>query len=193
MVDVEQLNEAINNTFMWSFKKGDNIIYNFQILDALYESRKNIVGKSQLFNKPIILILVSIIECMIEDFTKRAKQRTHDPLPNLTNSQLLDYKTKKYDKLEHFISVAKKHNLFDRDNSFYDGLDKLRVIRNRFHIQANNDKLEADENKVFTNNTVLVAQRILEIIIEKMMTKFPRQPSTINFSDIIFPWSWYEL
>jgi hypothetical protein len=189
MINTRQLEAAITSTFIWSFKKGDNIIYNFEILDKLYDYKR--IGDTRskrLLNKPITLIIISIVECVLEDFTRRCKHRSTDPLPNITQSQILEYKTKKYDKFEHFSSISHKHNLFDQEPRFYTMLDYLRKIRNRFHIQNCNNDLEPDEYSVFTDIRLHASEAVLEIIIEKMMTKFPRRTSSINFSDIVFPW-----
>ncbi len=71
-------------TFIWSFKKGDNIIYNFEILFELYRSKK--ATKSKYFNKPIILIIAAIIECILDDFALRVKQHVNDKVPNISLS-----------------------------------------------------------------------------------------------------------
>ena len=44
------LRDKITGTFIWTFKKGDNIIYNFDILWALYEAKKYYTGNKNLFN-----------------------------------------------------------------------------------------------------------------------------------------------
>ena len=71
MIDGVQLAEAITNTFIWKYKKGDNIIYNFGILDQLYDSKKSCnTNKKHLFNKPIMLIIISIVECLNNEYTQ---------------------------------------------------------------------------------------------------------------------------
>lgn len=185
----EDMTKALS-TFIWTFKKGDNIIYNFEILEALYSSKqKAYLNEKKLFNKPIILIIISIIECIFEDFTKRAKYRTRDPLPNLTLEQEQEYKTKQYDKLEHFIGVARKHNLFDSKGTIYDALDYLRRTRNRIHIQNNKSEFEDDEFKVFTDKRLQLSEMVLEIIIKKMVEKFPRQEADFDVDKLKFPWT----
>src|SRR5260221_2157791 len=88
---LSQLVDMTNNTFIWEFKNGDNIIYNFEILWALYESRLH-TDRAELFNKPIIISIASIIECILDDFVQRIQQRTRDPLPNITPQIVHDFK-----------------------------------------------------------------------------------------------------
>ncbi len=62
----DQLTEAITGTFMWSFKKGDNIVYNLEIAQELYRARATSADKSK-YNKPLLITLVSVIECILDD------------------------------------------------------------------------------------------------------------------------------
>ena len=55
------------SSFIWDFKVGDNILYNFEILQNLYISRQKLQDKD-IFNKPITITTVSIIEAILLDF-----------------------------------------------------------------------------------------------------------------------------
>jgi len=111
-------------TFIWSFKKGDNIDYNFLVLEQLYGARNPCGaqdGKS-LFNKPIIVTIVAIVECILADFIDRIKQHRHEPIANLSPAQIhsIRYKAKggriverQIKELTHFIDQVAKHDLFD--------------------------------------------------------------------------------
>jgi hypothetical protein len=187
-----KVEKAITGTFMWSFKKGDNIVYNFEIVWELYNAKNNTVGWSNKskFNKPIIVNLVSIIECILDDFVNRVGQHVHDRVPNITRSQINDFKTKKWDKLEHYIAAARKHNLFDAEIGFYEDLDYLRKARNRVHIQNSKHQLDENEYSIFTNTNVEKVQRVFEQVLERMMTKFFRGDSLqIQFNEVPLPWS----
>lgn len=183
---------AITDTFMWSFKKGDNIEYNYEIVWSMYEARdhaKNTSSRS-MFNKLMILELTSIIECILEDFSKRTQQSTRDPLPNITPSQLLDFKTKKRDKLEHYISMARKHNIFNsQNNRIYEDLDLLRKMRNRVHIQNSKNELPINESELFTKENLELSQKVFEFVIGRMMTRFYRWGAPKHTpSEMIYPW-----
>ena len=99
--DLETLHQGITGTFMWSFKKGDNIVFNLEIIWQLYEAKKKAGSSGQLYNKPIMLLYAAVIECVLDDFTWRVRGRVNDTLQNITNRQIQDFKTKKRDKLDH--------------------------------------------------------------------------------------------
>lgn len=187
----EQKKSAIHalSQFIWTFKKGDNIIYNLNILWSLYDARKKAVYPI-FFNKPIIIINTSVIECILDDFVNRIKRRATDPLPNIDQKIISALKTLKLETFDHFITQIRKYNFFDRGQRFYDGLDFLKKIRNRIHIQNKKGDLEQDEHRVFTDIRVRMSERILEIIMEKMITKFPRSttPDPSVLAQFPFPW-----
>jgi len=175
---------------MWSFKKGDNIVYNFEVIWELYRA-KNSAGVSHQgkYIKPIVLLQVSIIECILDDFVNRVIGHVRDRVPNITPSQINDFKTKKRDKLEHYISAAKKHNLFDTDNDFYDEMDLLRKARNRSHIQNTKYTEPANESSLFNTALLGKSEYVFEVVLERMMTKFFRGTVlSIQFADVPLPW-----
>lgn len=183
---------AITGTFMWSFKKGDNIVYNYDIVWELYKVRALVDDQSskKKFNKPIIIILASIIECILDDFTNRTQQFVHEKMQNITEAQVRDFKTKKRDKFEHYIQAAKKHNIFDsEDGKIYEDLDFMRKMRNRFHIQNSNYSLDADEYKIFTDSNRRLTEKAFERVIHSMMTRFYRWGgSKTQPKDMLYPW-----
>ena len=185
----ELVESAITGTFMWSYKKGDNIVYNYEILWELYKASGAEQSRRYYYNKPITLLIVAIIECIFDDFINRVGQHVYDKIPNLTSKEINLIRAKKLDKLDHYISIAKKYNLFDRDASFYDILDFLRRARNRFHIQNSLHQLDANESKVFTTSTRIEAEKAFEIVLETMMVKYPRKHShSISFMNVPLPW-----
>ena len=75
--DIKRIRDELFS-FVWNFKHGDNIIYNFEILQELYNVKK--VTKNNILNKPIIIITVSIIEAILIDFIYRLYGATnHQP------------------------------------------------------------------------------------------------------------------
>lgn len=192
--------ELLNDTFIWDFKVGDNIIYNLNILWSLYHARANEKSSNNsLFNKPIILIIISIIECILYDFVERIQKHSFDPLPNLDADVIRDFKYKiKGEKTEikilkrfnHYIYYSRKHDIFDKGVRFYDALDFLRIIRNRIHIQDDRRELEKDDYNVFTDKRIELAQKVMEVIIFKMITKFPRKWAKQKIDPREFPYPW---
>lgn len=187
----------ITATFIWEFKKGDNIVYNFDILEELYRGR-SLSKNPDLFIKPIVITIASIVECILDDFVNRIQQRVSDPLPNITPAVIADFKykkkgqtleIKKLEKFNHYIDIARKHNIFNRPGAFYKILDLLREVRNRVHIQNKSNSLEKDEVNVYTKKTLEFAERVLEIIIIEMMVKYPRSVPEISPAEFPFPWT----
>jgi hypothetical protein len=183
----DQLTEAITGTFMWSFKKGDNIIYNLEIVWELYEAKSRSTDK-QKYNKPIVVTLVSIIECILDDFAYRIRGHVNDTVPNISQADIATFRTKKYDKLEHYIAASKRFNLFNRSDNFYGLMDELRKARNRVHIQNSTNQLAADEYNVFTDVLLTKTQRIFEVVLGTMIVKFPRHGRTITPGSVPLPW-----
>lgn len=160
-------------SFIWNYKKGDNIIYNFEILFELYRSKNTL--NSRYLNKPIVLIIAAIIECLLDDFAFRVRQHVNDKVPNISVSQISDFRRKKLEKFEHYISKAIEFDLFDQTSTFYDDLRLLKDMRNRLHIQNRNYKLDKDEDNIFTNFNLSKSENVLKIVLLKMCSKFPRK------------------
>lgn len=188
--EIEMLHKAITGTFMWSFKKGDNIVYNLEIIWQLYDAKQTAGTFGQLYNKPIMLLYAAIVECVLDDFTWRVRGRVNDTLQNISNKQIHDFKTKKRDKLDHYIAAAQKHNLFDQNNAFYDEMRFMKDARNRFHIQNSIGRLHQDEERIYTNFNLKRVERVYETSIKKMIEKFYRWDSPkVSPEDLPLPWS----
>lgn len=67
----------------------DNVNYNFQIIETLFKMKMNSDGNPQL-NKPIILILAGIIECILYDFVRRVTEHRKELIPGLDNENIRD-------------------------------------------------------------------------------------------------------
>jgi|SRR3989344_6524026 len=191
--DKKILTDKITGVFIWTFKKGDNIIYNFDILWSLYEAKKHYSGKKSLYNKPIIIILISIIECILDDFVRRIQNRSTDLLPNFKEQVINDFKykkkgqsveIKKLEKFTHYINIVEKHKIFGSSDNFYKALDFLRDVRNKVHIQES----EADEYKIFTDHNLKLSEQVLERIIKYMIEKYPRWDKQETAQGIPYPW-----
>ena len=167
----------------------DNVNYNFKILEALYTAKKQ--NNTDFLIKPIIITIISIVECMLHDFIERIQNRTADSLPNLTQS-IIDYiKGKKIDDFEKAIKQVQKHNLLRASNKdkIYSDLDLLRRVRNRIHIQNKGEQLDKDDCRVFTTENLRLAENILERVCEILCNTYPRwgkQP--LPMSDFPSPW-----
>lgn len=192
-------------TFIWSFKKGDNLLYNFAVLRSLYTAQSAAEpGDKSFFNKPITVIIVAVIECLLADFIDRVKEHRREKVPNLTDDQIhaIRYKEKggslvvrQIKELTHLIDQIQKHNLFGVERpELYEAMHYFRRVRNRIHIQnSQSTDLPADEDRVFTKQNLAGAQKLLQSVIETMFTKYYRQREVDNLTKIDvrqFPYPW---
>ena len=80
--------------FIWSFKVGDNIVYNFRILSLLYKKKEQDSIDKDLYNKPIIIFIISILEAVFFDLMFRLSQSTdHFPkhIPSRTRKKIKEH------------------------------------------------------------------------------------------------------
>jgi hypothetical protein len=181
----------INSNFIGNFKVGDNINHNCSTLRVLYEKLNEASQNDKIFlYKPIIIFNTSIIEAMLYDFHFRAKKFTKEGIQNVTDDILEYIRGKHIDELEKYIPSAKKHDLFDeQDSDFYEALDDLRKLRNRIHIQNTKRYSDSDESKAFSKEKVEQSELILEKVAKTLSTKYARRDSFHHVDNFIFPWN----
>jgi hypothetical protein len=168
----------VSSCFILNFKLGDNINHNLSVLALLYDyyNREDEDGK-RLLCKPIIILLVSIIEAVLHDFHSRIRILTYEGIANLSYEVIEYIRGKKIDELEKYIASARKHDLFGRqDGAFYDLLDELWRLRNRIHIQNTKADFEPSEYNAFNEFRKRKAERALELTMKTLATKYPRPP-----------------
>lgn len=171
-----------SSSFIGSFKLGDNINHNLEILKKLYS-----IQDSMIFNKIKTVLITSIIEAILHDLFFRAKFYTREGVKNISIRILQYIKNKKLDKFDHYIKCAKKHELFGpSDNKIYTNLDKLRKLRNRIHIQNESNDFESDEKVAFSTERRILAEKTLEKILHIMSTNYDRGHNYVN--DFYLPW-----
>jgi hypothetical protein len=183
------LTTTISSEFIGGFKTGDNINHNLDVLELLYRYfDQGDHHDKRLLCKPIIILLVSIIEAVLEDFHRRVQVHTFEGVLNLPFI-VADYiRSKKIDELGKYIASAKKHDLFDaRSSNLYERLDQLRRLRNRVHLQ-NTDDFEPDEFNAFNEKRKMAAEMALEQVMRKMVEKFPRERQYKHVRDFTLPW-----
>jgi hypothetical protein len=181
---------TVPSGFIAVFKTGDNINHNLRILKLLYaQYEEATAGDRQLLCKPITIILISIIEAALQDFHFRCSKFTWEKVTNLADGVASIIRGKKLSKLSHYIQSAKKHGLFGEiDGEFYDTLELLSKLRNRVHIQNENNDLEPDEWNAFTPQRL--AERSLEQVIKILAAKYPRPEHIAGFvRDFDCPWT----
>ena len=176
--------------FIGNFKLGDNINYNLGILQALYDKDKeeNICS----LNKPITIIVISIIEALLYDFHFKAKWYTCEGITNVTDKVLFYIRNKKINRFNKYIKSARKHKIFnENDQLIYDDLETLRKLRNRIHIQNENNDFARDEADAFSIDRKILAEKTLEKIMKHMSENHDREFK--NVDDFILPWSAHDV
>ena len=181
--------ENYTNQFFWDFKRMDNVNYNFRIVELLYAEKKK--SNNPLFIKPIMITLISIIECMLYDFIIRIQAHSADTIPNLEQDIINDIKEKEIDQFEVIIAQVKKQNLLRAasTSNVYSDLDLLRKIRNRVHIQNTQQELNRDDYNVFISASLQLAEKMFERVCEVLCNVYPRwgkQP--LLMADFPRPW-----
>lgn len=182
---------VVKGDFFAKFKIGDNVQYNLSVLEKMYEFFDNPnTQNKELLIKPIIIILISIIEAILYDFHVKVRTNVHEGVPGLDEDTVSDIRNKQFDELGKYIKSSKQHDLFKLEGtSFYDKLEKLRKIRNRVHIQNKWRNKPDDECSVFTSNNKGIAEICLEVVSKTMHYRHPR-PLKLrgHVGDLKFPW-----
>ena len=116
----------IKGDFIGSFTLGDNIGYNCDILNHLYKQLDNCdAGEKKYLYKPIIIIIVSIIEALLYDFIEiRITTYTREGVKNIPDNISKSIRDKKIDNLTKYICCIEKHKLFGKKE--YGTLHELR-------------------------------------------------------------------
>ena len=143
----------VRSGFIGDFALGDNINYNLEILALLYGFFEGADHhRKRLLCKPIILTLVSIIEAVLYDLHQRVKTFTWEGVRNVAADAVAHIQLSKIDKLDKYIASARRHDFFDlADTNFYERLDELRRLRNRWHIQNEKNDPPPKEYNAFTD------------------------------------------
>ena len=184
-----EITEALSKS-VWDFKIGDNIIYNLKIIFALYEASERTPQRAIIFYKPLIVLMVSIIEALMYDLVYRLHDATNHfpvnlikkkaeikrwtenkkvPLERSSSIKIIKY------KMPEAVSFFKKYEIFGPANAtIYSELVAAAGMRNRIHIENYQRRFERDENAVFTKNRLEAIERIFEHILDIMGTLYVR-------------------
>ncbi len=186
----KQEKQKIKSSFIRDFKLGDNIIYNLKILGLFYvyfnkENKEN----KLLLCKPIILLIITIIEAILYDFYCRVKYNTGEGVRKLTSQEIDDIRGKKLLKFEHYIANARKYDLFSEQDSFYDDLSELMGLRNRVHIQNKYKKFEPDDCETFTLERKSKAEGVCEKLLKYMEKYYYRAEKFHCVENFRIPWT----
>ena len=178
---------AVSSDFIRVFKIGDNINYNLATLKLLYELSDEDKSRSSALRKPVIVTIVSIAEAMLYDFIGRIQSKEH--VGTLPRETVLQIRARDYSKLANLVSGAKKYDLFEEDEDFYNRIDELRKLRNRVHIQNEKEHFERDEARAFSSDRQRNAEQMLETVSKSLARNHPRNSRARGFVKAFeFPW-----
>lgn len=165
----------IETSFIGNYRVGDNISENLKTLRLFYRVKResNSDGKSAL-RKPIVVLLGSIAETLLWDLFFRARQFTWEGVRNIPERRLNHIRTHSADKFKKYIALARDTQIFGRPSEqIYRDLENLCNLRNRIHIQNLEPRSQVDSN-VFTEQTVTLAEKVVETILRELSTKYDR-------------------
>lgn len=162
--------EEIPCNFVASFKVGDNLLYNCDLLCKLVETNEH-----DRFNKPIVLQVGSILEAALSEIIARAQHFNREGVPNISEADRLEIQGKKIDKFNTVIDVLKKYSVLNGvEENIYDELHKLRRYRNKIHIQDDINIQGVSRDELDSFNADLVAwaltlnHRVLKYLSENL-------------------------
>ncbi len=180
--------------FIWSFKVGDNLNYNFEVLFFLYGKKDIEQTNQELYIKPLIVIIVSIIEGIFYDlmcrldgatnhFPKHIDPNTRNEIKKRIHEEKVPYKTTEgvtYRRIRnytfnHLIKFFEEYELLgSKGASIYLELQEAAYLRNRIHIFNYYNNFSKDENRVFSEFRLRNVEKILDSILTIMSSIYQR-------------------
>jgi len=180
--------------FIWNFKVGDNILYNFKILFLLYESKHNFGSNQELLIKPIIIQIVSIIEgifydliCRLDGATNHFPQHIPSDKRDAIKAKLksekiwfkrldgIRYQRIKNYSFDNLITFFQEYDLLGpSDSDIYIKLRDSAYIRNRIHIFNYFNNHSKNEDYVFSEWRLSNVEALLHIILPIMESLYKR-------------------
>ncbi len=188
------------DAFVWNYKVGDNIAYNFQQLYFFYHKKEieKSEEKKKLYNKHLSITIVSIIEGIFYDLITRLDGATNHFPDSITASKEAQIKAhldkdkqwfmtrlgrrkrvKNY-KLGEIRDFLKRYLLLgSQTNPIYSDLEEAIFLRNRIHIFNWFGNFERDEQDVFSDTRLVKLEKLLVKVINGMFIIYPR-PTPCN-------------
>ena len=178
----------IKANFFGDFKIGDNINYNLEVLNILYEAYSRLSDGYKLI-KPIVIFNTAIIEAILYDFIEnRIRNKSYgDPIFLEITPQLPN---KKADKFKYLIEKSQDYDFFlMEDKAFYNDMDFLRKMRNRIHIQNGRFEEPRKEQEIYHEGLKILSEKILEKVIKTMTFHYEREKKYNYVKDFELPWN----
>ena len=133
--------------------------------------------------KPIIILIISIIEALFNDYFGRIYWFVREWVNGLSEEKFEKVRDKKYEDFNNYITWSKKHDLFNSDDLFYEELHYLRKIRNNIHIKWLNDECD-----IYTESWKKQAEKYCKNIMEYLSENHIRDRDKKYVDNFILPW-----
>jgi len=181
------------NSFIWTFKIGDNILYNLDVIFQLVDDHNTLEERN--YAKPISILCVSVIEAVLVDFLERLDSAT-DHFPTKLDSKKTDIKKQlegekrnfetthegkvyKYKRLKNFgykelIEFYGEFNILGSKPDIYEDLQYLGRFRNRVHIRNYFGNFERNESRTFSEERTQRTIDYMEDIFKYINKNYPR-------------------
>jgi hypothetical protein len=183
--DVETA-ETIRCNFIGDFKVGDNIVANCRALCRLSATNEN-----NTFNKLIVVQAGSIVEAALDQIIYRAQNYTKESVPNIPDHDLKTIRETQIERFNNIIQAMKAHKLLDGlGGTIYDDLHRLRKLRNRVHIQFDDEPegLGRDDHDAFSDKEVVWSLRLCIRVLKHLGERFQRPEALGVFAhDVSIP------
>lgn len=164
--------ETIRCNFIGDFKVGDNINANGESL-----CRLSATNEDNIFNKLMVVQAGSIVEAALDQIIYRAKNYTSEGVPNIPASYIEKIRETKIERFNNIIQAMKTHKLLDGlDGTIYDDLHRLRKLRNRVHIQFDDEPegLGRADHQAFSHKEVVWSLSLCSMVLKHLGERFPR-------------------
>ena len=169
--------ETIKCNFIGDFKVGDNILANGNVLCRLSATNEN-----NTFNKLMVVQAGSIVEAALDQIIYRIRNHTREGVPGIPVEDLYKIRGTKIERFNNIIQAMKRHMLLDDlGGAIYDELHRLRKLRNRVHIQFDDepDGLDRDDHLAFSAKEVNWSLSLCIRVLKHLGKRFPR-PEALN-------------
>jgi hypothetical protein len=178
--------ETIRCNFIGDFKVGDNILVNGNALCRLSATNEN-----NTFNKLMVVQAGSIVEAALDQIIYRARNHTREGVPSIPVEDLYKIRGSKSERFNNIIQTMKTRKLLDGlGGAIYDDLHRLRKLRNRVHIQFDDEPegLGRDDHLAFSAKEVIWSLSLCVRVLKHLGERFPRPEALGVFAhDVSIP------
>ena len=169
--------ETVRCNFIGDFKVGDNILANGKAL-----CRLSATNEGNTFNKLMVVQAGSIVEAALDQIIYRAQSYTTEGVPNIPAEVLKKIRDTEIERFNNIIQSMKTHKLLDGlGATVYDDLHQLRKLRNRVHIQFDDEPkgMGRNDHDAFSDKNVVWSLALCIKVLKHLSGKFPR-PETLG-------------